>query len=115
MLRVGGGPPPPGMPPTGDMPPDAAPPMPPPDDMSADDTKVDPMVAGYKTPDIGPFICGNCYHFDGESSCQIVSGQIDPEGVCNLFTPHKGGADETAVPPEAEGAAEPQVAPPEMA
>lgn len=49
--------------------------------------KVDPTVARYLTSDLGPFICANCEHFSGEGDCNVVSGPIDPEGVCILFTP----------------------------
>ena len=49
--------------------------------------------SGYVTPDLGPFECDNCTHFDGQNSCnhpQVqndpeVSGQVDPEGCCNYF------------------------------
>ena len=30
--------------------------------------------------------CMNCIHFSEPGSCEIVSGQIDPEGICSLFT-----------------------------
>lgn len=49
--------------------------------------KLDPMVAMYKPPEMGPFVCGNCYHFDGQGACNIVEGPIDPEGHCNVWTP----------------------------
>lgn len=48
--------------------------------------KVDPMVARYMTSDMGPFVCQNCDHFTETGECDIVSGPIDPEGVCILFT-----------------------------
>jgi hypothetical protein len=49
---------------------------------------VDPTIAVYRTPDMGPFMCGNCqyYNADGSNSCHLVAGDIDPMGVCNLFT-----------------------------
>lgn len=56
--------------------------------------KVDPSVARYMTSDDGPFICANCEHFTAEGDCQVVSGPIDPEGVCILFTPGGAGMDE---------------------
>lgn len=49
--------------------------------------KVSPQVARYMTSDMGPFICANCQHFQDDGSCEVVSGPIDPEGVCILFTP----------------------------
>lgn len=63
--------------------------------------KVDPTVARYMTPDLGPFICANCEHFTQDGDCQVVSGPIDPEGVCILFTPGGAGMDEaTDVQPD---------------
>ena len=50
------------------------------------EVKVDPMIAVYRSPDQGPFKCGNCNFFLEEGACQIVAGQIDPEGLCNNFT-----------------------------
>lgn len=57
--------------------------------------------SGYATPDDGPFECGNCVHFDGESKCdnpQVVadpevSGQVEAEGCCNLFRPEQEGGE----------------------
>jgi len=66
--------------------------------------KVDPGIARYMTSDMGPFICANCDHFTGAGDCEVVSGPIDPEGVCILFTPPQGG--------DLEGVAE-EVAPTE--
>lgn len=47
---------------------------------------LDPMVAGYRGPEMGPFMCGNCIHFNGDGSCQILSGPVDEGGLCNVFT-----------------------------
>lgn len=49
---------------------------------------LDPMVAGYRGPEQGPFHCGNCVHFgaNGDRTCAIVSGDIDEMGMCNNFT-----------------------------
>ena len=47
--------------------------------------KVDPTIAGYLGPEDGPFQCARCIHFDGQGSCNVVAGPIDPEGCCNLF------------------------------
>lgn len=46
----------------------------------------DPEV-NYLTSDQGPFQCGSCSNFLEPSSCSKVTGNIDPEGVCKLFTP----------------------------
>jgi hypothetical protein len=50
--------------------------------------------SGYATPDLGPFECDNCVHFEAPNRCnqsQVVSdpevqGNVDAEGCCNLFT-----------------------------
>jgi hypothetical protein len=116
----GAAPMPPGMPP----PPDgggALPPGLPPELLAAaaqggptkyDSEKVKPEVARYLSSDQGPFECQNCHHFDGQGGCEVVSGPIDPKGVCCLF--ESVGApdvqDETDVP--ASGPANPAGAPP---
>lgn len=69
--------------------------------------KVSPMVARYMTSDMGPFICAFCEHYR-DGSCEVVSGPIDPEGVCILFTPHKeseeSGTEESVEPEVVEEA-----------
>lgn len=52
--------------------------------------KVDPSVARYMTADQGPFQCDHCEHFTDNGDCDIVSGPIDPAGVCILFTSAAG-------------------------
>jgi len=52
------------------------------------DTKV--MIGGKATPlyldgSHGPFKCSRCEYFKEPSSCQKVSGTIDPDGCCDLF------------------------------
>ena len=97
MLRIKGNAPP-QLPPEEEMPPlpEEAPlpeeeaPLPeeapPPINMTL--KKVDPAIALYKGSELGPFLCANCDYFNEEdSSCDLVDGPIDPEGVCNLFTP----------------------------
>ncbi len=56
--------------------------------------KVDQQKANYLGPKDGPFECGNCSFWQDPSECQIVSGTIDPKGVCQLFTPLSGGSDQ---------------------
>lgn len=55
-----------------------------------DAEKVSPEISGYMGPELGPFTCSNCSFFNTQdnASCHIVSGPIDPNGCCNLFTPH---------------------------
>lgn len=57
---------------------------------------LDQSVAGYKGPEQGPFKCANCIHYgvSGPGTCEIVSGQIDEEGLCNVFTSNSGGSQE---------------------
>lgn len=57
---------------------------------------VDPSIAGYEGPDQGPFMCANCVHFQGDGTCEIVSGSIDHMGCCNLFSSlHSVSQDQT--------------------
>lgn len=97
MIRVGG---PPSLPPEA-LPPEALPPeetapeaMPPEAPQLAPTGGVDPDVAGYKDPDEGPFACGNCAHFDGTNTCEILSEPVEPEGLCNLFTRAESNQDD---------------------
>lgn len=46
--------------------------------------------AHYAPGQLNPFkneglICGNCVFFVGGGSCELVSGQIDPNGICKLW------------------------------
>lgn len=70
--------------------------------VSAD--KLDQAIVVYMTSDMGPFACGACAHFEGPNSCGVVDGEIDPAGLCNVFTPPMVAA------PEMTGM-EPQEAP----
>jgi hypothetical protein len=53
-------------------------------DTSVGSGVVDPEAARYMGPESR---CHACIHFDGTSSCEVVAGPIDPEGVCMLFIP----------------------------
>lgn len=46
---------------------------------------VDPAVAGYKGPEMGPFQCGTCQYYAGEGTCMILAAPVDEAGLCNLF------------------------------
>src|SRR5258707_575096 len=50
-------------------------------------SQINPEVARYFGPDMR---CEQCIHYmtgnAGAGSCEIVSGPIDPQGVCMLFT-----------------------------
>lgn len=48
---------------------------------------VDQSIVVYMTSDYGPFQCANCEHFVGPNACSVVKGEIDPNGICNIFTP----------------------------
>lgn len=66
---------------------------------------LDPIIAGYKGPEDGPFMCGSCVHFSasGPNTCAIVSGYIDEGGICNVFTPlQEASAEEPAEEPVSE-------------
>ena len=46
--------------------------------------------AHYAPGQLNPFknegmICGNCVFFVGGGGCEIVSGKIDPNGICKLW------------------------------
>jgi hypothetical protein len=46
--------------------------------------------AHYAPGQLNPFkneglICGNCVFFQGGGGCEIVSGRIDPNGICKLW------------------------------
>lgn len=59
---------------------------------------IDPESARYFGPESR---CQSCIHFMAPGSCEIVSGPIDPQGVCMLFL--AGGAPDqgAGMPPEA--------------
>lgn len=46
--------------------------------------QVDPESARYFTSEHS---CSGCIHFMEPGSCEIVSGEIDPEGICSLYVP----------------------------
>jgi len=55
--------------------------------------KVEPTnpIANYMGPADGPFLCARCEYFEEPRACQKVSGDIDPDGCCNLY--EKAGAE----------------------
>lgn len=69
--------------------------------------QVSPESAKYMPPDMR---CQSCIHFMEPGSCEVVSGPIDPAGVCLLFVadqPDEGEQDldasgDTAKMPEEE-------------
>ena len=49
-----------------------------------------PNGAHYGAGDKNPFqaqglLCQNCYQFDGARACEIVAGDIDPNGICKFW------------------------------
>jgi len=60
--------------------------------------KVGQDVVHYLGSESGPFECQSCVFFQGPNGCSIVDGDIDPQGVCNLFTSASG--DQEAPPDE---------------
>lgn len=62
--------------------------------------KVPQPIALYRGPDQGPFQCSNCDYYNDDKSCTIVDGEIDPEGICNVFTPISASADDQGEPDE---------------
>jgi hypothetical protein len=63
---------------------------------------LDPVTAGYKGPEQGPFMCANCKYFSHSSpnTCSVVAGFIDEAGLCNVFSPLSNEGEEDI--PEAE-------------
>ena len=81
--------------------PDEAPPEEeaPVEEPTQDGAMVSPEAARYFGPESR---CMNCVHFSEPGSCEIVSGQIDPEGVCSLLTQDSEGEDQMAPEPPVE-------------
>lgn len=61
--------------------------------------KANYQAAGYQPPDMGPFHCGGCVHFDTSGACELVDGQIEDEGCCNLYSKGQPQAGEAAQAP----------------
>lgn len=65
----------------------------------SDDQGIGSKESGYAGPDMGPFSCANCSHFDGQGSCDNekvmadpeVNGKVEADGCCNLFRPGDEG------------------------
>ncbi len=45
--------------------------------------KVDQATAGYRA---GGCTCSTCHFYEDPNSCKMVSGTIDPDGWCNIYT-----------------------------
>lgn len=66
--------------------------------------------SGYVTPELGPFECDNCEHFEAPSSCNHpmvvsdpeVQGQVEAKGCCNYFKSLSGAAPAGPARPEGE-------------
>jgi hypothetical protein len=56
-------------------------------DMASAQTKIEQKVAGYQDQPHGTSKCSGCLHFTAPNTCQIVDGQISPDGWCKLFAP----------------------------
>lgn len=49
---------------------------------------VNPLQVHYKTgQERLQEACEQCMYYIPEGACQIVAGEIDPSGVCNVFSP----------------------------
>lgn len=78
--------------------------------------KLDQSTVAYKTPDQGPFKCANCLYFQKPNACDMVDGEIHPEGYCNIFVKIEGVPMDEAnagMGPEAPAAGATQGEPPE--
>jgi hypothetical protein len=49
------------------------------------DTTYTKSEADYRPSSDDDRRCGKCNHFDAPSSCEIVSGRIDEQDVCNYY------------------------------
>jgi hypothetical protein len=48
--------------------------------------KLTKVISGYMPPEAGPFECEYCHYFSWRRACELVEGDIEPDGCCNLFT-----------------------------
>ena len=53
----------------------------------AQQNKVPQKAAGYQDQPQNNHRCAICLHFEAPNTCQIVEGQISPNGWCKLFAP----------------------------
>ena len=58
-----------------------------PDMMESGEDKASQQVSGYMGPESGPFECEHCHFWQAPNACKLVADEIDPHGVCNLYTP----------------------------
>jgi hypothetical protein len=72
------------------------------DEMSemGDRPKVNKALVVYMGGEFGPFRCDRCQFFVGDGSCQMVEGDIDPAGCCDIFTPPDDSANASVVKEE---------------
>lgn len=89
--------------------------------VESDPNKLDQSIVVYMTSEYGPFECQNCKYWVDPNACSIVSGEIDPKGVCNVYTPpdqaadmEAGASEEEAPVPEEGSEVEEELAEPEM-
>lgn len=48
--------------------------------------KADKAAVNYQDSPNGGAKCADCKFFNGDGSCQLVAGDISPEGWCTAFT-----------------------------
>ena len=53
----------------------------------AQSAKAAPASVAYQTKPSGASKCGNCVQFVAPNACKIVSGEISPNGWCELWSP----------------------------
>lgn len=56
------------------------------DTVEVESGNLDPVTVHYMDSSCGPFECQRCVHWLEPDGCDKVSGDIDPKGMCNLFS-----------------------------
>ncbi len=51
--------------------------------------------ANYQSKSDSDKMCSNCKHYQGDGSCEVVSGKINPHGISDLYEAGKDTTDTT--------------------
>ena len=61
--------------------------------------RISQAAAGYQDHPSDGKSCARCSHFAAPDKCQLIAGQISPQGWCRLFTPSSGRAEASSLAP----------------